>query len=154
MTAYFLDSSALVKRYVPETGSTWIRALSAQETGNSLIIARITWVEVRSAISRREREGSLTPTDATLIIQRFRSELNNQYQVIELDSTLAETAGHLVSQYPLRAYDAVQLASVLRIQPAFATTQSTQLIFLTADNRLSAIATALGLVTDNPNNHP
>lgn len=154
MTAYFLDSSALVKRYVPETGSTWIRALSAQETGNSLIIARITWVEVRSAISRREREGSLTPTDATLIIQRFRSDLNNQYQVIELDSTLAQTAGQLVGQYPLRAYDAVQLASVLLLQSAFATTQSTSLIFLTADDRLSAVATDLELLSDNPNHHP
>ena len=155
MTAYFLDSSALVKRYVPETGSAWIRALSALNPGNSLFIARITWVEVRSAISRREREGSLTPTDATLIIQRFLSDLNNQYQVIELDSTLAETAGQLVNQYPLRAYDAVQLASVLLLQPAFATTiQSAQLIFLSADNRLSAIAQALGLLTDNPNHHP
>jgi two-component sensor histidine kinase len=42
---------------------------------------------------------------------------------------------------------------VLRIQPAFATTQSTQLIFLTADDRLSAIANALELLTDNPNHH-
>lgn len=139
---------------MPETGSTWIRALSAANSGNSLIIARITWVEVLSAISRREREGSLTFPDATLIIQRFRSDLNNQYQVIELDATLAETAGQLVNQYPLRAYDAVQLASVLLLQPAFATTQSTSLIFLTADNRLSAIAGALGLLTDNPNHHP
>ena len=154
MTAYFLDSSALVKRYVPETGSAWIRALEASDPDNSLIIARITWVEVRSASARRQREGSLTFPDATLIIQRFRSDLNNQYQVIELDATLAETAGQLVNQYPLRAYDAVQLASVLRIQPAFATTQSTQLIFLTDDNRLSAIAQALGLLTDNPNHHP
>ena len=154
MTAYFLDSSALVKRYVPETGSAWIRALSAQETGNSLFIARITWVEVLSALARREREGSLTPTDRTLILQRFRSDLNNQYQVIELDSTLAETAGQLVGQYPLRAYDAVQLASVLLLQPTFATTQFTSLIFLTADDRLSAVASALGLLTDNPNHHP
>ena len=154
MTAYFLDSSALVKRYVPETGSAWIRALSAQETGNSLFIARITWVEVLSALARREREGSLTPTDRTLILQRLRSDLNNQYQVIELDSTLAETAGQLVGQYPLRAYDAVQLASVLLLQPTFATTQFTSLIFLTADDRLSAVASALGLLTDNPNHHP
>lgn len=138
---------------MPETGSVWIRALSAPQTGNSLIIARITWVEVRSAIARRQREGSLTRADATLIIQRFRSELNNQYQVIELDAKLAETAGQLVGQYPLRAYDAVQLASVLRIQPAFTTTQSTSLIFLTADERLSATASALGLLSDNPNHH-
>lgn len=154
MTAYFLDSSALVKRYVPETGSPWIQALSAANSGNSLIIARITWVEVRSALSRRQREGRLTSADATLIIQRFRFDLNNQYQVIELDSTLAETAGQLVGQYPLRAYDAVQLASVLLLQPAFANTQSTSLIFLTADDRLLAIASALGLLTDNPNHHP
>ncbi|WP_017743000.1 type II toxin-antitoxin system VapC family toxin [Scytonema hofmannii] len=74
--------------------------------------------------------------------------------MIELDSTLAETAGQLVGQYPLRAYDAVQLASVLLIQPAFPATQSTQLIFLTADNRLSEIAVALGLLSNNPNHHP
>ncbi len=154
MTAYFVDSSALVKRYVPETGSAWIRALSAQETGNSLYIARITWVEVLSALARREREGSLTFPDRTLIIQRFRSDLNTQYQVIELDAKLAVSAGQLVGQYPLRAYDAVQLASVLLLQPAFATTQSTSLIFLTADDRLSAVAQALGLLTDNPNHHP
>jgi uncharacterized protein len=154
VTAYFVDSSALVKRYVPETGSAWIRVLLAPKTGNSLLIARITWVEVLSALARREREGSLTLTDRTLIIQRFRSHLNNQYQVIELDTTLAETAGQLVGQYPLRAYDAVQLASVLRIQPAFATEQSTSLIFLTSDDRLNTIAQALGLLTDNPNHYP
>ncbi|MBD2775745.1 type II toxin-antitoxin system VapC family toxin [Iningainema tapete] len=65
MTAYFLDSSALIKRYVPETGSAWIRAISALDSGNSLIIARITWVEVRSALARRQREGSLTISDAS-----------------------------------------------------------------------------------------
>jgi predicted nucleic acid-binding protein len=89
----------------------------------------------------------------TQLVQTLRSDFNTQYQIIELDSTLAETAGQLVSQYPLRAYDAVQLASVLRIQSAFAMTPSTQLIFLTADNRLSTIAQTVGLLTDNPNHH-
>ena len=84
----------------------------------------------------------------------FRFDLNNQYQVIELDAKLAETAGQLVGQYPLRAYDAVQLASVNRIQPAFTAEQSTSLIFLTSDDRLNTIAQALGLLTDNPNHHP
>ncbi len=154
MTAYFLDSSALVKRYISETGSAWVQLQTDQETGNLLFIARITWVEVISALARRQREGSLTSADVAFVENEFRSDLNNQYQVIELDSTLAQTAGQLVGQYPLRAYDAVQLASVLRIQPAFATTQSTSLIFLTADNRLSAIAQTLGLLTDNPNHHP
>lgn len=143
-----------VKRYVSEIGSAWIQLLTDPQTGNSLFIARITWVEVRSALARRQREGNLTTADVAQVIQEFRSDLNTQYQIIELDSTLAETAGQLVGQYPLRAYDAVQLASVLLLQPAFATTQSTSLIFLTADNRLRAIAQVLGLLTDNPNHHP
>ncbi|MBW4599492.1 MAG: type II toxin-antitoxin system VapC family toxin [Calothrix sp. FI2-JRJ7] len=154
MTAYFVDSSALVKRYVPETGSTWIQALSAPQESNLLFITRITWVEVLSALARREREGTLTSADKALIIQRFRFDLNNQYQVIELDAKLAETAGQLVGQYPLRAYDAMQLASVVKIQPVFSTEQSISLIFLTSDDRLSTIAQALGLLTDNPNYHP
>jgi uncharacterized protein len=131
VSAYFLDSSALVKRYVPETGSAWIQAIADAATGNLLIISRITWVEVLSALARRQREGSLSATDVDLIIQQFSYDLNNQYQVVELDRTVTENAGQLVNQYPLRAYDAVQLASVLRIQPAFATATSTLLVFLT-----------------------
>lgn len=154
VNAYFLDSSALVKRYVPETGSAWIQAIADAATGNLLIIARITWVEVLSALARRQRDGSLSAPDVDLIIQRFRFDLNNQYQVVELDRALAESAGQLVNQYPLRAYDAIQLASVLRIQPTFATATSTSLVFLTADDRLLTIAQTAGLLTDNPNNHP
>ena len=154
VNAYFLDSSALVKRYVPETGSAWIQAIVDAATGNLLIIARITWVEVLSALARRQRDGSLSAPDVDLIIQRFRFDLNNQYQVVELDRALAESAGQLVNQYPLRAYDAIQLASVLRIQPTFATATSTSLVFLTADDRLLTIAQTAGLLTDNPNNHP
>ena len=47
MSLYFLDSSALVKRYVTETGSDWIRALTDPPARNPLIIARITWVEAQ-----------------------------------------------------------------------------------------------------------
>lgn len=154
MTAYFLDSSALVKRYIDEIGSAWIQGTAAADTGNQLIIARITWVEVLSAFARRQREGSLTTTEVDELIQIFRSDLNNQYQVIDIDQTLVEMAGQLVNQYPLRAYDAVQLASALRIQSALAAATATSLVFLSADVRLLTIATTEGLLTDNPNNHP
>jgi len=56
---YFLDSSALIKRYVVEIGSPWIKTLTDSQTGNSLLLVRITWVEVLSAFARRQREGGL-----------------------------------------------------------------------------------------------
>jgi predicted nucleic acid-binding protein len=154
VSIYFLDSSALVKRYVTEIGSTWIRALTAPDAHNPLIIARITWVEVLSALARRQREGSLTSDDVAQAIQAFRYDMNTQYQVSELDPPLAEAAGGLVTQHPLRAYDAVQLASALRVQSDLVRTETPALTFLTADDRLVAVAHAEGLLTDNPNRHP
>jgi len=113
VSLYFLDSSALVKRYVTETGSNWIRALTDPTARNPLIIARITWVEVLSALARHEREGNITSDDVARAIRTFSYDLDTQYQVAEVDGALARAAGELVIQHPLRAYDAVQLASAL-----------------------------------------
>lgn len=154
VNVYFLDSSALVKRYVAETGTAWVQSITAPHTRNKLIIARITWVEVLSALARRQREGSLSSDNVAKAIRTFRYDLDTQYQVVELDRMLTETAGQLVGKHPLRAYDAVQLASALRVQPAFARAKATLLTFLAADDRLIAIAQAEGLLTDNPNHHP
>ena len=60
MTQYFLDSSALIKRYVIEPGTTWVRSLTNHSSGNTAIIAQITQIEIVSGASRRVREGTLT----------------------------------------------------------------------------------------------
>ena len=97
MTIYFLDSSALVKRYVPEIGTIWIQALADPDTSNQLYIAQITWVEVLSALARRQREGSVDPSQITQIFLVFRHHFNVQYRVLELTQTLTELAEQLVS---------------------------------------------------------
>ena len=153
MSLYFLDSSALVKRYVTETGSDWIRYLTDLAARNPLIIARITWVEVLSALARRQREGSITAGDITRAVQAFSYDLDMQYQVAELDPALARAAGEMVILYPLRAYDAVQLASAFRIKSNLTRTGATSLIFVAADDRLISIAQAEGLLSENPNQH-
>ncbi|MFE1743873.1 type II toxin-antitoxin system VapC family toxin [Coleofasciculus sp. H7-2] len=154
MTAYFLDTSALVKRYVAEIGSAWVQALADPRTGNELHISQIAWVEVLSALARRQREGRLSATDLNGIVRDFRIHFNTQYQVVEIDQTLCEAAGQLILMYPLRAYDAVQLASGLQVQSRVASTSSPSLVFLSADDRLLAIAQPEGLPIDNPNYHP
>ena len=150
---YFLDSSALIKRYVVEIGSPWIKTLTDSQTGNSLLLVRITWVEVLSAFARRQREGGITAAEVAALIAKFRSEFNSRYRVIEVDLALVERAGELIVQYPLRAYDAVQLASALRVQSLLTSMPETQLIFVSADNRLLNIAQSAGLAIDNPNNY-
>jgi len=154
VNAYFLDTSALVKRYVPELGSNWIQSITVPAAGNFLAISQITWVEVCSAFSRRQREGSLSGDEVDQLMGDFRTDFDNQYEVLEVDRTLIETAGALVMQNPLRAYDSVQLASALRVQSTLVSVPDTQLIFVSADNRLLNIAHSEGLAIDNPNNYP
>ena len=45
MTAYFLDSSALVKRYVPEPGTGWVRTVTTPSAGHTLLVAQMMPVE-------------------------------------------------------------------------------------------------------------
>ena len=155
VNAYFLDTSALVKRYVPEIGSDWILSITDPATDNDLAISQITWVEVHSAFARRLRDRSLSAQRFDLIVQKVREDFENEYRVIDVDQTLIETATELVMQHPLRAYDSVQLASALRFQSTTILSQpETPLIFVSADNRLLDIAQSAGLAIDNPNNYP
>jgi uncharacterized protein len=62
-------------------------------------------------------------------------------------------AGNLVSKYPLRAYDAIQLAAALRLKATLNQAQLPDPIFLTADKRLLAIAQSAGLPCDDPNQY-
>ncbi len=64
MAAFFCDSSAVVKRYIAETGSTWLLAMTNPAGGNFVYVARITFVEVISAITRREKGKHILATDA------------------------------------------------------------------------------------------
>lgn len=71
MADYYADSSTLVKRHVHERGTIWLRALCDPTTGNVVITARISMVEVYSALNRRQREAHLCATDYAHIVADF-----------------------------------------------------------------------------------
>jgi len=154
MTTYYADASALSKRYVQETGTIWMRSLVALDAGHVLLTARITMVEIYSALARRRREGSVPAADCDIAGQAFTAHSATQYEYVELDLNVVTLARSLLEQHPLRAYDAVQLASALAANRALQSADVTPLIFLSADDRLNAAAVAEGLAVDNPNHHP
>ena len=102
MAVYFFDSSALVKRYAQETGSDWVIETTEPEAGHTLYIARITAVEVISAITRRQRGGSLSETDVAIASSDFRHDLSHQYRVVEVTSTVLSQAMQLAEKHALR----------------------------------------------------
>ena len=154
MALYLVDTSALAKRYVNETGSAWLQSLLDPATGAETFLVRMTIVELIAAITRRERGGSLTPVEADTARAAFRADLTAEYQVVEVTEALLVRATELAEAQGLRAYDAVQLAAALEVNALCVTSGLPPLTFICADAELNAVATAEGLLTEDPNAHP
>lgn len=153
MSAYYLDASVLVKRYVNEPGSIWLRSLLASPQADLLFTSRMAVVEVVSAFARRLREGSLTLKDCAAAENAFRSDCLSDYQIMPPTVEIVDLACSLLKRHSLRAYDAMHLASASNAQKFLAGEGHPPLIFLSADERLIGAARAEGLTADNPNEH-
>ena len=71
MADYYADSSALVKRHIPEIGSAWFQALADQVAGNTITTARVSMAEVYSALNCRIREATLDTVDYARLVTDF-----------------------------------------------------------------------------------
>ncbi len=154
MSVLFLDSSAITKKYIKETGTVWTISLFRPKSANRIYIAEIALVEVVSALTRRYRGHSLSATDFTKVSNRFRRHFTDTFFKTEINLSVIEQASALAEKHALRGYDAVQLASAFNLHSRRQKANLPPLVFVSADNALNAAANAEGLRVDNPNNHP
>jgi len=129
----FLDSSALMKRYIPERGTEQVIAACAE--ADEVLLSILAAPEVVSAFNRLRREGHITHEEYRSLKQRLLADVAHatviEYSLAVLTGTFA-----CLEQSPLRASDAIHLASVLETNPDR---------FLTGDRRQFQAAKALGL---------
>ena len=153
MPFYQFDASGVVKRYVEEIGSDWVRSIVNPAQNNTISIVDVTRAEVASALARRAREGAITLDERDELLRTFRAHSATQYRLVPMVHPVVDLAINLTQQHPLRAYDAVQLATALIVNRSLITSGLPPLIFVSADNGLIATAQAEGLAVDNPNWH-
>ena len=150
----YLDTSALVKRYVPETGSAWVGRFCQHEP---VAISLVAITELASSLARRTREGALSSEQRDLLFQVFLRDAQS-FTVVVPDRAVAEQAATLLLTVPLtihlRALDALHLASA---QLAFARAQRRGVntgSFISADRALLGAARWAGLPALNPEDFP
>ena len=153
MGAYFLDSSALVKRYIREVGSDQVRLLTDPGSNHVLYIAAITPVELTSAVVRRLRNVIPAPGLDDLL-HRMQRESTSLYRIVELTGAILEDAIQLARRRALRAYDAMQLASVLDVNASRIAVGLDDSEFVCSDRDLIDAALAEGLNVVNPDIAP
>lgn len=130
---FFLDASALAKRYLAEPGTERVRQLFRRNA--EISVSRLSEVEVTSALIRRMNAGDLDEDDAAAHLAALADDFAS-FDVIEVRRPVVTSACELVQAHGLRAYDALQLASALRAKGSGALT------FLCADGELADAAHA------------
>jgi uncharacterized protein len=137
--AYF-DTSALVKRYVDQPGRRQVQQLVRR---HDCVTSAILPVELRSALRRRVAERTLVSSRVSEILKRVAGD-RAYWTVIEVGTEVLSGAEALVSVHPLRTLDAIHVASA---QLFAARLSISDLIFVSADKRQTAVGSAIGLAT-------
>lgn len=133
----YLDTSALLKLYIREEGRELITEMV--ESADVVATCTVAYAEARSGLARRRREGDFTD-------QEYRTEVSNldrdwiTFMRVQASNVVAYRAGQLAERHALRGYDAIHLASALRLAEKFG-----ELRFLAFDQRLTNAAQEAGL---------
>ena len=145
---YLLYTSALVKRYLNEAGSAYIRRLFQTP---SIIFYQtfLTPLELTSALYRRYRDGKIPTEELSFLLKSYAIHSHEEYLLIPHSDSLIDTAATLIARHPLRALDAIQLASAFQLRDSLPP-DAPSLNFLSADGRLVAAARQEHLQAENP----
>ena len=146
MASIYLDTSALLKLYIEEEGTSRVTQVTADADRQDIVILDIARVEFRSGIRRRERESDLTGAEANRVLNQLELDVSSRLLVQPSSSAVLEEATRLVDQHPLRALDALQLAGSL----VFQRSAPRPVTFVSADTQLCLAAEREHLATLNP----
>lgn len=153
MTLYYLDASAIVKRYLREAGSHWVSGLVQQAKESSLFSSELVTVEVVCALSRAQRAGRIGIRKRNQATRLFLTEAERFLDRIPASTEILLNASELALRHPLRAYDAVHLATALAVTSRLLRHGLPAPIFISADENLVAAARAEGLIAEDPKEH-
>jgi uncharacterized protein len=146
MARYFLDSSALVKRYHVETGTAELDQLFSPPVAR-FFISRLALVELYSCFARLTREGNITVDDFRLLTGKLDGDVaSGVLKVATVGSRQLAAAASIIATHGLshviRSLDAIQLATASTLHDRKQLTS-----FVSSDKRLLAAAIACGLPT-------
>ena len=129
----FLDTSALIKRYVEEDGTTLVLRRMSEDL--EWVVSAVARTEAEITLCRLGFDGSLS--SAT------KSRLGEDWEhchVVPIDPACLARAAELGCQYDVRTLDALHLAAADRLpEPR---------VILTFDRRQADAARAMGMIVE------
>ncbi len=106
----FFDTSALIKRYISETGSNKVDELF--EISENIIVSPVTKIEVYSSLKRLLVTNLISDEDYETVKSNIDYDFR-YFTVVSLNEKVEKEAIKLIERYQLKALDSIQLASCL-----------------------------------------
>ncbi len=140
MDNYFIDTSALFKRYIPEEGTEKLDDIFKK--GGNYFISNITIIEVISNLKRKnEITGELDDTVYKKVKREFFNDIaqgNIKTQDV-LSNTIIEAVSLIDKNY-LTPIDSIQLAAAIQLR-----SEKGNVFFVCSDKKLNNLAVKHGL---------
>ena len=105
----YVDSSALIKRYIRESGTDRLNAKleEAFTLSSGIFVSVIGYAEVLATISRYLRENPRRLRKTDLFRRRFQVDWTSAFSRVELTADILDLVARLVKTHPLRGSDAI-----------------------------------------------
>lgn len=151
MKSFFLDGSALAKRYVAERGTTLVDFLFDNVSPDRLVVLNIGFAEVVSVLVRRKNAGILSAATFAQALLQLGQEIAHATALRKLEptNTLVIAALTHIQNHSVNATDAIVLHGALGLAQHLRS-RGGDLVLVASDQRLLRAAQAEGLVTFNP----
>lgn len=150
MPRFFLDASALVKRYTHETGSSLVNELFRHATSVEMTCATIGVLEVVSILTRKRNDGRLPEPLFAQAMANFRAEVLDaaDFPIAPIADSQILSALPLIARHNLNATDAILLRAAMDM--ANRMEKNVSLVLCTSDSRLVRSAEAEGISVFDP----
>jgi predicted nucleic acid-binding protein len=106
----YLDSSALVKRYIEEEGSDKVNALL--EERSIAVASRLAYPEILAAITRRHKAGDIETSAFEKIKKAFKADWKS-FTVVEMHTEVFRFVDTVIDRYALKGADSIHLSTAL-----------------------------------------
>jgi predicted nucleic acid-binding protein len=148
MADYYLDSSALLKRYKTENGSRRVIELfESALPADELFTSQFTILEITASIARLRKGGLLDEEAQGRLMNQLLLDSAGRMEVVLLRPELISDAMQYSQKYALKGPDSIQLASAVAARRAGA---QPNLVFVAADRELVEAAGQEGFDILNP----
>lgn len=151
MPVFYLDTSALAKRYKNEPGTVFIDKLFTllEQPEHKGATSFLTFLELLAMVTRLRKGKQITQDTYDHMLARILHDLHTYFTISPVSTDVLATSVSVIKTHALKAPDAQQLATALELRPILEQLGE-RLVFIADDHELYTAAVHEGLPAIHP----